>query len=419
MTSPVDYFIMPLLFIGLYWESFLLVTFLSKPAREGRSRKPHTNNETAPPVAIIVPCFNEEKTVGGTVESLLALDYPHDKLSFVLVDDGSTDGTPAIMDTFANNPRIKVIHQKNAGKYTAVNAGIAASPQAEYVGCLDADSFVAPDALRESIAAFHSPDVGAVTPAMSVYEPKTILERMQNADYIFGISLRHILSSVNGLYVTPGPFSIYRRQLILDVGGFQPGHQTEDLEMALRIQRAGKIIENAPKARVYTKTPRSVPKLVKQRTRWTTGFLRNVIYDYRDLIGNSQYGTLGLLVLPLGLFAVVSGILVFFLVIFQAFSQIVNTIVIESGVPLSYALMPHFNHFTSWFYLPFTTVALLGFVSVSIILTLVLIGKNISKTPGPLFIGILAYLFLYGLIAPFWLMRAVSDLVLGTHRPWR
>jgi cellulose synthase/poly-beta-1,6-N-acetylglucosamine synthase-like glycosyltransferase len=149
---------------------------------------------------------------------------------------------------------------------------------------LDADSFVAPDALREIIGYFDDPKVAAVTAAMSVYDPQTWLEKIQHVDYIHGITMRHVISSLNGLYVTPGPFSFYRRAIILELGGFQKGHSTEDLEMALRIQRAGYLIENAPRARVYTKTPRTIAGLIKQRTRWTTGFLRNVIYDYADMI---------------------------------------------------------------------------------------------------------------------------------------
>ena len=416
-TTDLSFLILPFLFITLYFESFMLVTFLSSPARKGRGRVAVTTE--TPMVGMIVPCFNEEKTIGGTVESLLALDYPKDKLEIILVDDGSTDGTPAVMDSFIGNPQIKVIHQKNGGKYTAVNAGIEAATDCEFVGCLDADSFAAPDALRESLGAFHSPEVGAVTAAMSVHEPKNILQHMQNAEYIYGITMRHILSSVNGLYVIPGPFSLYRRQLVLDLGGFRPGHQTEDLEMALRMQRAGKLIENAPRARVYTKTPHSVPKLVKQRARWTSGFLRNVLYDYADLIGNPKYGTLGILVLPLGILAIVSGVFVFFVLIFEMVSQIINTIIIESGVPLSYALIPHNLHFISWFYLPLSIVVLLGLILISTTFVLMFIGKSISKTPGSLFVGIIAYLFLYGLIAPLWLMRALTDVATGTHRAWR
>ena len=94
--------------------------------------------------------------------------------------------------------------------------------------------------------------------------------------------------------------------------------------MALRLQRAGFLIENAPRARVYTKTPKTIPGLIKQRTRWTTGFLRNAIYDYSDMIGNPKFGTLGIIMLPLGLLANVSGILMFLVLIFQFVQNILQ-----------------------------------------------------------------------------------------------
>jgi cellulose synthase/poly-beta-1,6-N-acetylglucosamine synthase-like glycosyltransferase len=405
----------PFLFVAVFFEVFLLVTFLSEPAKK---RRDQTLSTKTPNIAIIVPCWNEENTIKGTVDSLLALDYPKDKLSIVLVDDGSTDNTAAVMDTFIGTPQILVVHKENGGKHTAVNMGIEKSPQAEFVGCLDADSFVEPDALREIISYFDNPKVAAVTAAMSVHEPKTWLEKMQNADYIHGITLRHVISSLNGLYVTPGPFSFYRRETILELGGFQKGHNTEDLEMALRIQRAGYIIENAPRSRVYTKTPKSIPALVKQRTRWTTGFLRNVIYDYRDMIGNPKFGTLGIIMLPLGLLANVSGILMFIVILFQFMQQVVNRFIVTQGVPLSYTLVPHFSQF-SWFYFPVTAVLLLSVFTITCGVTIMLLGKHISKTPGALFVGILTYLFLYGFIAPFWLMRSMYDLATGTRRAWR
>ena len=253
---------------------------------------------------------------------------------------------------------------------------------------------------------------------MSVHEPKTWLEKMQNADYIHGITLRHAISSLNGLYVTPGPFSFYRRSTILEIGGFQKGHNTEDLEMALRIQRAGYIIENAPRARVYTKTPKTIPSLIKQRTRWTTGFLRNVLYDYPEMIGNPKFGTLGIIMLPLGLLANISGILMFAVIIFQFVQQLIERYTLTQGVPLSYTLIPHIHEF-SWFYFPMTVVLLLSIVTLTGAIGTMLIGKHISKTPGDLLVGIFTYIFLFGFIAPFWLIRSLWDLATGTKRAWR
>jgi cellulose synthase/poly-beta-1,6-N-acetylglucosamine synthase-like glycosyltransferase len=355
-------------------------------------------------------------TIKGTVDSLLALDYPADSLEIVLVNDGSTDNTAAVMDTYVGQPQITVIHKENGGKHTAMNLGIEKAADAEFVGCLDADSFVAPDALREIIAYFDDPKVAAVTAAMSVWSPKSLLERMQNADYIHGITLRHVISSLNGLYVTPGPFSFYRRDIILKVGGFRKGHNTEDLEMALRLQNEGYILENAPRARVYTKTPTTVRSLVKQRTRWTTGFLRNVIYDYRHMIANPKYGTLGLFMLPLGLLANVSGILMFCVLIVKGVQWIWTKYALLNGFPIVYALTP--KSF-DWFFLPISFVALLSFIMLTGAVTTMLVGKYISKTPGNLFVGIIMYVTFYGFIAPLWLIRSLYDVATGTRRAWR
>lgn len=404
----------PFLFLGLYFEVFMLLTFLSLPAKERRRR---AADGRTPAVAIIVPCWNEEGTIGGTVESLLALDYPKDKLEIILVNDGSTDNTKEVMDAYRDNPQITVIHKENGGKHTAINLGIEHAKDAEFVGCLDADSFVAPDALREIIPCFDNPKVAAATPAMSVFQPKNVLEQMQNAEYIIGIALRHSLSAVNGIYVTPGPFSFYRRSVIAELGGFRHAHQAEDMEMALRIQRAGYEIENAPRARVYTKVPRSVPKLIKQRTRWTTGFLRNVMHDYRDLVGNPKYGTLGLMVLPLGFVAIVGGAFLFLVAFTAILHGVFRTYSVMAGIPLSFALLPRLT--LEWFYLPVTFLLLTSVVVGALSVSFVLIGRHVSNTPARLALGIVGYSFLYVFIAPFWLIRSMYDVLTGKRRAWR
>lgn len=403
----------PFIFLAIFFESFVLVTFLSKPARDGRARRP---GETAPSVAIIVPCWNEATTIAATCESLLALDYPSDKLEIILVDDGSTDATPFAMARFANHPLVRIIRKENGGKHTALNAGIA-STDAEFIGCLDADSFVEPDALKEIIPCFAREKVAAVTAAMSVHEPKSLLQHMQAAEYAFGITYRHVFASINGLYVTPGPFSFYRRSILAELGEFRHAHQTEDMEMALRIQRAGYEIENAPRARVYTKSPDTLTKLVKQRTRWTAGFIRNVLGEYRDLVGSPKHGVLGMLVLPTAVLTIGSGILLFFLMLFQLSQSLVTAIEVRAGIPLSYALLPHGTF--DWFSVPTDFLLILGVTTLLVSLSFVVIGKYISKTPGKIALGLISYTFLYGFVAPLWLLRATADVTLSKERGWR
>ncbi|MBU6320984.1 MAG: glycosyltransferase family 2 protein [Patescibacteria group bacterium] len=412
----------PFLFIALFFESFVLVTFLSKPARSARARQAASiEDPSLPTVAIVVPCWNEETTVAGTVESLLALKYPKEKLEIILVDDGSTDGTPAAMARFADNAQVQIVRKENGGKHTAMNAGTALT-SAEIVGYLDADSFVEPSALLEVMSGFTSEQVAAVTAAMSVHKPDNLLRHMQNAEYIFGITLRHTLASVNGLYVTPGPFSFFRREIIVALGGFREAHKGEDLEMALRLQRAGYWLENAPRAKVYTKGPPTLRKLLKQRVRWTTGFMRNVGGEYRDLVGNRRYGALGMLVLPLNLTTYVSGTLMFLLALFLLGRRAFAAIEIRSGIPASYAWLPHASALSrtfDWFYLPSSLYILLGVATIIGSLTMIAIGKRVSETPGSLVQGLLAYLIAYGFIAPLWVMRSLADIALGKKRAWR
>lgn len=412
----LEAFTYPFIFLALYFESFLLVTFLSKPARERRVAATNSTFSVAPQVAIIVSVWNEETTIGGTIESLLALEYPQDKLSLILVNDGSTDGTSTVLDRLASHPQITVIHKEHAGKFATMNAGIEHASGAELIGFLDADSFVAPDALREIVAAFADPKISAVTASMSIHKPQTLFQRIQHAEYALSISLRHVMASIDSLYVTPGPFSFYRQSVFTELGLFKHAYLAEDMEMAMRMQRAGLRIGNALRARVYTKGPPTFRRLLKQRIRWTTGFLRNLLFDYRDLLGSRKNATLGLMVLPFGLIAVGAGIFLFVLSITQIAYSGFHTLSLVQAAPLSYAFswQP-----LSWFFLPITTVTLLSALLMLTIFSWMIVGKHISKTPGALVLNVVAYFALYGLIAPVWLIYSVSDVARGVNTTWR
>jgi hypothetical protein len=90
---------------------------------------------------------------------------------------------------------------------------------------------------------------------------------------------------------------------------------------------------------------------------------------------------------------------------------------IRSGIPLSYVLMPHGSF--SWFYFPVSTYLFLGIATLLASLSLIVIGKHISKTPRNLTLGLFSYTLLYGFIVPLWLIRATSDVLFGKRRGWR
>lgn len=398
-----------LLFLSLYFEVFLLVSFIEslRGKKAGKSRA----IAHFPSVAIIVPCFNEARTIASTMHSLLALDYPRKKMEIIVVDDGSTDNTLTIARTYEHDPRVRVFHKENGGKHTAMNLGLSLT-SAELIGCLDADSTVEKDALREIVPIFHNPKIAAVTPGIHVREPKTLLQHMQNVEYRLSLFNRFIFAALGSVFITPGPFSIFRTSVIRELGAWRYAHSTEDMEMAMRMQAAGHMIANAPRALVYTNTPRTIRALFKQRVRWTYGWLRNMV-DYRRMLGNREFGDLGLIILPSAIISIIAGIYFFVRItwysVFEAYDTYQRASIIGIHPTASYDL----------FYLNTSIMMFLVLTSVGLILTLICIGSMIgtgSRRPPastPLF------LLFYSFLTPLWLIAAVTRAVFKTGVQWR
>ncbi|KKW24383.1 MAG: Glycosyltransferase involved in cell wall biogenesis [Candidatus Kaiserbacteria bacterium GW2011_GWB1_52_6] len=443
-----------LIFLCLYFEIFLLVSFLERKFGR-RGAKERAGITHFPHVAIIVPCFNEEKTIGATMRSLLALEYPREKLDIIVVDDGSTDRTFEIASQYINerdtahgianvraqqrtdvptNPkcsedvaidlnasefrntmcgvsRVRIFHKENGGKHTAMNLGLE-KIDAELIGCLDADSIVEKYALQEMVSIFKNPKVAAVTPGIHVKNPETILQHMQNVEYRLSVFNRFIFAALGSVFITPGPFSIFRTSIVRRLGGWRYAHSTEDMEMALRIQAAGLLIANAPRAVVHTSTPRTLRALYRQRVRWTYGWICNA-KDYRYMFGNRAFGNLGIIILPWAIFSIATGIYFFFRVmwygILYAQGELMRIQIMGVHPQLSY----------DPFYINTSALFMLVVASVAVILVLICIGSFIgtgSKKPPmatPLF------LFFYSFLAPVWLLAAVFRAMFKTGVQWR
>ena len=236
------------LFFTLYLEVFFLITFfeerLKLAVKSTTEKLPYY-----PSVTIIVPCWNEETTVSKTLDSLLALRYPKNKLEIFVINDGSTDKTWEVVQKFKNNPQVKLFHKENGGKHTAVNFGIKNSTS-ELVGCLDADSFVDEYALHEIASAFNDdPHMMAATPMLIVHEPKTILQKMQKTEYHTGAFLKRMLSPLDAIAVTPGPFSIFRSEVYKKIGLYFIGSFIAD-DAAKKVNPMGLFAKILLKSRV-------------------------------------------------------------------------------------------------------------------------------------------------------------------------
>ncbi|MBX4198687.1 glycosyltransferase [Candidatus Parcubacteria bacterium] len=404
------------LFASLFFEILLLITYF-EIREEIKFEKEHDGKEVGhyPSVSIIVPSFNEERSVEKTVKSLLDLDYPSQSLSLILVDDGSTDGTLKVLQKFKDHPQVRILSKRNEGsKFAALNAGLAIV-DTELVGCLDADSFVDSAALRKIVPYFNDENTMAVTPSIKIHEPKTVLQYVQKIEYSWGILLRRILASMGALYVTPGPFSIFRTRVFSELGGYRHAHHTEDMEMALRMQKHGYKIANSHSAFVYTIGPAKLKGLYKQRVRWAYGFLNNA-FDYRDMYFNKKYGHIGVYILPMATFSIFSTLYAAGNFVWSMVAKIPDQMLKYQAVGFN----PHVPSFSiNWFAMDTGTMFWLASTAVALSLVLLFFSLKISEGRVRLGKDVFYYLALYIFLPPLWLAKATYSTLMRKQISWK
>ena len=256
-----------------------------------------TSLTQTPFVSVIVPAFNEESTIINTLKSINNLDYPKKNIEVIVIDDGSTDLTKHKIQNFIKNKsHFSLISHKNMGKGPSMNKALKII-KGEYFACLDADSFVEPLTLRKMLAMYqkeNDPRLAIITPAMKVHKPKNLLQKVQWLEYNVIILIARLSSHLDSLYVAPGPFSLYRTDIIRTVGGFHTDHLTEDQEIAYRLQKAHYRIKQCFDGYVFTNAPDKIKPFYAQRRRWYLGSLQ-CVHGYRSLIGNKKYGDFGIM----------------------------------------------------------------------------------------------------------------------------
>lgn len=399
-----------ILFLTLYAEVFLLLSFLHSYDAE-KNVEPVSSlvlPEQLPSVAIVIPCFNEEKTVAKSIESLLALSYSKDRLEILVVDDGSMDQTFAIASQYCTDSRVHVFRKENGGKHSALNFALAKST-ADIIGCLDADSTVAPESLLASIAQLQATGAQAVTPAILVERPRNLLQLIQRAEYALSVFIRRAFSGAGAIFITPGPFSLFRRDVIVAIGGWKHAHGTEDLEIGLRLQQHHYRITNTTQAKAMTQTPDTFHKLYRQRVRWVYGFLMNAL-DYRHMFFNRRHGALGVLLLPAAVFAIFTALIFFVQLLWQISSHLFSFLMEVSVVGVS--------AFSDSLLINASTSAILMYVLMAVTVLLVFVGKRLSHHRVFSF-DLPLFFVTYGLIAPVWLFGALVRATLKIQAPWR
>lgn len=422
-TIPIDeqvakFVIWTLYFIGLYFSLFWISVLLFNPKPNSRIKR-----RIWPGVSVILPMYNEEDSIEWTLDSVFALDYPKDKLNVICVNDGSKDKTLEILHKLKKKYDFRIIDQKNQGKHAALNNALK-SVETPYFACLDADSYVEPDALKKMVEEFDTSDVGAVMPVMKVYEPKNILQRVQWLEYTMNIFYKHIMGKLDCIHVTPGPFSVYKTAYVKKLGGFRKAHMTEDLEIALRLQDNHYKLKQSLDAIVYTKSPKTTKAFVSQRTRWYQGTLLNV-KDYRHFLFNRKYGEFGMYHMPLvattGVLALMGVLTVIYLFLKEAYYTVKRWYMTNFDF-WTYITNYQFN--TTLLDLNWQVIFLTSniFLLIFILIYLSFIGTkertNILKNIK-YFLMFLYYFFIYKFVIAYIWAKVLYRVILGKGNKWQ
>ncbi|PWJ56090.1 Glycosyltransferase, catalytic subunit of cellulose synthase and poly-beta-1,6-N-acetylglucosamine synthase [Quadrisphaera granulorum] len=295
-------------------------------------------------VSVVMAAYNEEAGIVGSVSAMLALRHPRHEV--VVVDDGSTDATFALLreafdlvevprrlpDDLPVRARIRSVHvprggrsplvvvrKDNGGRADATNVGVNAARH-DLVCFVDADSVLDPDALLTVSRPFADDPVRVVATAGAVRAvngstlvggrvadvrmPRGWTARFQVVEYLRAFCVgRAGWSRMQSLILISGAFGMYRRDVVVEVGGMDTSCIGEDFELTLRLHRHMRRTHReyrvvfVPEPASWTEVPATRTVLARQRRRWQRG-LAETLWRHRGMIGNPRYGRIGLVALP-------------------------------------------------------------------------------------------------------------------------
>ena len=300
------------------------------------------HSQLLPPISVIAPAYNEELSIIDSVRALLALEYPEHEV--IVVNDGSKDRTLAILiETFemapvertqlaqlqqtrilgvygsTRYPNLLIVDKENGRKADATNAGIGFA-RTPLVCIIDADSILEPDGLLRAAEPFMADDgrlvaVGGAIRIVNGCEvvggsmrrvgiPRAMLPRFQVIEYMRAFLTARVANArLGSLLLISGAFGLFRRSVLVEIGGYRHDTVGEDLELIVHIHRYMREqgreyrLEFAPEVVCWTEAPATLGGLRNQRARWQQGALET-LGRHRAMIGNPRYGRIGMLAMP-------------------------------------------------------------------------------------------------------------------------
>jgi cellulose synthase/poly-beta-1,6-N-acetylglucosamine synthase-like glycosyltransferase len=231
-----------------------------------------------PTCTILVPAHNEEKVIGATLESMLLLNYPKDKLKIVVINDGSTDTTKDIIRRYAKmdsriEPYDVPAREGGKGKSRALNLGFRLATS-EILAIYDADNTPEKDSLRYLASELVlNKELGAVIGKFrTVNKNATLLTRFINIETLsFQSMLQAGRWQMHNIATLPGTNFVVWTSLMKSLGGWDEEALTEDSELSIRIYEAGYKIKYIPYALTYEQEPEKWGVWMQQRMRWVRG----------------------------------------------------------------------------------------------------------------------------------------------------
>lgn len=267
--APLAYFVIfGIAILPGFMNAFLITGLLLD------HRPRHKPAPQYPDISILVAAYNEEESIVSVLESIARQNYPG-QIEVIVINDGSTDGTMKKLAS-TSYPWLRVIDlPKNAGKATALNVGLKQVKYALTI-TLDADSFLYAHALANLVERFlGDPDnTAAVAGAVLVRNSRlNLVTKIQEWDYFHGIAaVKRLQSLFQGTLVAQGAFSIYRTDVLHEVGGW-PNCVGEDIVLTWAILRHGYRVGYCEDACLFTNTPITFKQFIRQRQRWSRGLI--------------------------------------------------------------------------------------------------------------------------------------------------
>lgn len=251
-----------------FMNAFLVVGLLLD------QRPPRAAVTDYPGVTVLVAAYNEEDSILATLASLDTQDYPA-PIEVLVINDGSTDGTLARLHS-VNYPWLTVIDlPRNRGKANALNQGLAQASHPLTI-TLDGDSYLYRGALRQLVGRFLSdpPHTAAVAGTVLLRNSRlNLVTRMQEWDYFHGIAaIKRLQSLFQGTLVAQGAFSLYRTDVLREVGGW-PECVGEDIVLTWAILARGDRVGYCEDAITFTNAPTTFRQFIRQRQRWSRGLI--------------------------------------------------------------------------------------------------------------------------------------------------